>query len=104
MKGYGSFCPVAKASEVLSERWTLLMVRELLLGSRHFNDFRRGLPHMSPTLLSKRLQSLEEAGILAKWPQIDRQHPRRPAVQTVPSGVQPQNQYSRASLSYFGPA
>lgn len=64
MKSYGSFCPVAKASEVLAERWTLLVVRELLLGSRHFNDSRRGLPHMSPTLLCKRLQSLEEAGIL----------------------------------------
>ncbi len=38
-KGYGTFCPVAKVAEVLAERWTLLMMRDLLHGSRHFNDF-----------------------------------------------------------------
>jgi DNA-binding HxlR family transcriptional regulator len=64
MKGYGSFCPVAKAAEVLTERWTLLVMRELLLGSCHFNDFRRGLPPMSPSLISKRLHSLEQHGIV----------------------------------------
>ena len=52
MSGYGQFCPVAKAMELLDERWTLLVVRELLLGSRHFNDLRRGVPKMSPALLS----------------------------------------------------
>ena len=51
---YRQFCPVAKAMELLDERWTLLVVRELLLGSRHFNDLRRGVPRMSPSLLSKR--------------------------------------------------
>jgi DNA-binding HxlR family transcriptional regulator len=66
MKGYGSFCPIAKAAEILAERWTLLVLRELLLGSRHFNDFRRGIPQMSPTLLSKRLQALEAAGIVER--------------------------------------
>ena len=50
--GYGQFCPVAKAMELLDERWTILVVRELALGSRHFNSLRRGLPRMSPTLLS----------------------------------------------------
>ena len=66
MKGYGQFCPVAMAAALLSERWTLLVVRELLMGSRHFNQLRRGLPLMSPTLLSKRLVSLQEQGVVAR--------------------------------------
>ena len=66
MKGYGSFCPVAKAAEILTERWTLLVLRELLLGSCHFNHLRRGIPQMSPTLLSKRLQTLERAGLVSR--------------------------------------
>jgi DNA-binding HxlR family transcriptional regulator len=66
MKGYGSFCPVAKAAEILTERWTPLVLRELLLGSHHFNQLRRGIPQMSPTLLSKRLQTLEEAGLVSR--------------------------------------
>ena len=66
MKGYGQFCPVAKAAEILTERWTLLVLRELLLGSRRFNDLRKGVPLMSPTLLSKRLKFLEEAGVIAR--------------------------------------
>ena len=61
MTGYGQFCPMSKAMEVLDERWTLLVVRELLLGSCHFNDLRRGLPKMSPALLSKRLKTLSRA-------------------------------------------
>lgn len=63
-KGYGQFCPVAKACEILCERWTLVLARELVAGSRRFNDLRRGLPLMSPTLLSKRLKQLVEAGIV----------------------------------------
>jgi DNA-binding HxlR family transcriptional regulator len=62
--GYGQFCPVSMASEVLCSRWTTLVVRELLCGSTRFNDLRRGLPKMSPTLLSKRLKELQEAGIV----------------------------------------
>ncbi|CAN5639272.1 helix-turn-helix domain-containing protein [soil metagenome] len=61
---YGQFCPVAKAMELLDERWTLLVIRELMSGSRHFNDLRRGLPRMSPGLLSKRLQTLVRAGVV----------------------------------------
>jgi len=61
---YHQFCPVAKAMELLDERWTLLVVRELLSGSEHFNELRRGLPRMSPTLLSRRLHLLVRAGIL----------------------------------------
>lgn len=65
-KGYGQFCPVAKTSEILTERWTPLVVRELLMGSTRFNDLRRGVPLMSPTLLSERLKQLERAGIVAR--------------------------------------
>jgi DNA-binding HxlR family transcriptional regulator len=64
MPGYGQFCPVAKAMELLDERWTVLVVRELLAGSTHFNDLRRGVPKMSPSLLSKRLQTLTRAGVV----------------------------------------
>jgi DNA-binding HxlR family transcriptional regulator len=66
MTGYGQFCPVAKAMEVLDERWTLLVVRELLAGSCRFTELRRGNPKMSPTLLSKRLRTLERAGIVRR--------------------------------------
>ena len=66
MPGYGQFCPVAKAMELLDERWTVLVVRELLAGSTHFNDLRRGVPKMSPTLLSKRLQTLTRAGVVER--------------------------------------
>jgi DNA-binding HxlR family transcriptional regulator len=66
MPSYGQFCPVAKAMEVLDERWTLLVVRELLLGSTRFNELRRGVPKMSPALLSKRLRALERAGVVRR--------------------------------------
>ncbi len=66
MANYGQFCPMAKAMEILDERWTLLVVRELLLGSTHFNDLRRGNPRMSPTLLAKRLRTLEHAGVVRR--------------------------------------
>jgi DNA-binding HxlR family transcriptional regulator len=66
VKGYGQFCPIAKAAEILAERWTLLVVRELLLGSQRYNDIRRGVPRMSPTLLADRLKQLEEAGIVER--------------------------------------
>jgi DNA-binding HxlR family transcriptional regulator len=62
--GYGQFCPVSMASEVLCSRWTTLVVRELLCGSTRFNDLRRGLPKMSPALLSKRLKELQSAGVV----------------------------------------
>jgi DNA-binding HxlR family transcriptional regulator len=66
MKGYGQFCPIAKASEVLGERWTNLVIRELIAGSETFNDLRRGLPLISPSLLSARLKSLERAGVVER--------------------------------------
>src|SRR5262245_62959026 len=64
MKGYGQFCPVAKAAEIVAERWTPLVLRELLCGSRRFNDLHRGVPLMSRTLLAERLEQLEDAGIV----------------------------------------
>lgn len=66
MKSYGQFCPVAKAAEILTEKWTLLILRDLLGGSRHFNELRKGVPLMSPSLLSKRLKSLEAAGVIER--------------------------------------
>ena len=67
MTSYGQFCPVAKAMELLDERWTLLVMRELLSGSRHFNELRRGVPRMSPSLLSKRLSTLMRAGLVERF-------------------------------------
>lgn len=66
MSTYGQYWPVAKAMELLDERWTMLVVRELLAGSAHFNDLRRGVPKMSPALLSKRLKSLIRAGVVER--------------------------------------
>jgi len=63
---YSQFCPVAMASEVLCSRWTPLVLRELIAGSTRFNDLRRGVPRMSPALLSKRLKELEDAGIVRR--------------------------------------
>lgn len=64
--GYKQFCPLAMAAEVLCTRWTMVLVRELIAGSTRFNDLRRGVPKMSPTLLSKRLKDLESAGVVEK--------------------------------------
>ncbi len=66
MTGYGQFCPLAKATELIGEKWTLLVLRELLLGTTRFNDFQRALSRMSPTLLAKRLRHLEECGIIIR--------------------------------------
>ncbi len=70
--GYHQFCPVAMASEVLCKRWTVLLLRELLAGSTRFNDLRKGVPRMSPALLSTRLKELEQAGILERQATKDR--------------------------------
>ena len=67
-RSYNQFCPVAMAAEVLCSRWTVVLLRELLAGSTRFNDLRRGLPRMSPALLSQRLKELEEAGVVARTP------------------------------------
>jgi len=66
MTGYGQFCAIARAHEVLGGRWTLLIVRELLMGSRRFNDIRRGIPRISKTVLSERLQDLVHFGVATR--------------------------------------
>src|SRR5437764_6304664 len=66
MKGTGQFCSVARALELLGGRWTLLIVRELLCGSHRFNDIRRGIPRISRTVLSERLQALIHAKAIAR--------------------------------------
>ena len=66
MDGYGQFCTVARGAEILCERWTPLVVRELLCGSRRFNDLHRGVPRMSTSLLARRLQTLEGAGVVRR--------------------------------------
>ena len=63
---YGQFCPIAKACEVLEPRWTLLILCELWSGSTRFNEIRRGVPGMSPTLLSKRLKEMEARGLVRR--------------------------------------
>jgi DNA-binding HxlR family transcriptional regulator len=65
-RGYGQFCPIALAAEVLAERWTPLVIRELLCGSVRFNDLQRGVPRMSSALLARRLKELQFAGIVER--------------------------------------
>ncbi len=66
MGGYGQFCPVARGAELFAERWTPLIVRELLRGGSHFNELRRGLPRISRSLLAERLVTLERTGIIER--------------------------------------
>ncbi|HVT74781.1 MAG TPA: helix-turn-helix domain-containing protein [Lacunisphaera sp.] len=71
---YGQFCPVAKASEVLGERWTILIIREFLSGATRYRDLQRGLAAMSPTLLTKRLNQLTACGLIERRPATGRAH------------------------------
>lgn len=64
--GYKQFCPLAMAAEILCTRWTMVLMRELVAGTTRFNELRRGVPKMSPTLLAQRLRDLESAGIVEK--------------------------------------
>ena len=81
MPDYGQFCTVARGAEVLCDRWTPLVVRELLCGSTQFNEIRRGVPRMSPTLLAKRLRTLEEFGVVRRTGED-----RRTSYQLTPAG------------------
>jgi DNA-binding HxlR family transcriptional regulator len=94
MPGYGQYCPLALASEVLAERWTLLVLRELMLGARHFNDIHRGVPRMSPSLLTRRLRTLERTEIIERKRvgrrieyRLDRRRPSPDAGDRVAGGV-----------------
>jgi DNA-binding HxlR family transcriptional regulator len=68
MQKYKQYCPVARASEILADRWTPLIMRELILGSRRFNEIERGLPGISRSLLASRLRDLREAGVVDRLP------------------------------------
>jgi len=74
-KEYGQACPVAKSLELVGERWTLLIVRDLLGGPRRFQDFHTSLPGIAPALLSERLKAMEEHGLIAR--RIYTEHPPR---------------------------
>jgi DNA-binding HxlR family transcriptional regulator len=68
MAGYGQFCPVARASEIFAERWTPLILRELLAGHHHFSEILKGLHRISPSLLGQRLRSLERVAVIEARP------------------------------------
>jgi DNA-binding HxlR family transcriptional regulator len=82
-RGYGQFCPIAKAAEVICDRWTPLVLRELMNGSRYFNEIAAGVPLMSRSLLAQRLRELQDAGILAAAPKLTG---RRRAYDLTPAG------------------
>lgn len=82
--GYNQFCPVAMTAELLCTRWTVLLLRELLAGSTRFNDLRRGVPRMSPALLSQRLKELEAARIVTR--EMSERTPRQPEYRLTASG------------------
>lgn len=78
---YGQFCPIAKATEIVGERWTLLIIRELLQGTTRFSDFQRALSQISPTLLTKRLNQLVDEGLaIRKTPQAGKRAEYHPTV------------------------
>ena len=68
VKSYGQFCPVAKAAELFCERWTPLIIRDLAAGASRFSELQRGVPLMSPTLLSRRLKQLEAENVIERIP------------------------------------
>lgn len=78
MKGYGQFCPIAMACETFAERWTPLILREVLFGARRFSEIRQGMPLISRTLLAQRLHELEDAGIIQSQPARGRGREYRP--------------------------
>jgi DNA-binding HxlR family transcriptional regulator len=63
---YSQFCPVSKTAEVLGEKWTLLIVRELVLGATRFSQIQRAIPRISPTVLNKRLAELQAHGVIVR--------------------------------------
>jgi len=63
---YGQFCPIAKATEIVGEKWTILIIREILMGGSRFSQLQRGLTMISPAVLTKRLRALEDVGLIVK--------------------------------------
>jgi DNA-binding HxlR family transcriptional regulator len=71
VKSYRQYCPVARASEILAERWTPLVIRNLMFGVDTFADLARGVPGMSRSLLIKRLGQLEEANVISRTEKVN---------------------------------
>jgi DNA-binding HxlR family transcriptional regulator len=71
MTAYGQFCPVALGAEIFAERWTPLILRELLMGGKRFSDIHRGVPRISRNLLTQRLHALQRSGIIEQRPTAD---------------------------------
>ena len=71
MQKYNQYCPVSRASEIIGDRWTLLIVREMILGSHRFNEIERGLPGISRSLLASRLRYLEDSRVIERLPRAD---------------------------------
>lgn len=71
MSTYGQFCPVALGAEIFAERWTPLILREIVCGSHRFNELENGLPNISRSLLTQRLRALERAGVIERRPTAD---------------------------------
>lgn len=84
MSSYGQYCPIARGAEIFADRWTPLIIRELLAGTHHFNDLERGLPGISRSLLAQRLRRLEHAGIIERRPAADG---RRTEYHLTPAGL-----------------
>jgi DNA-binding HxlR family transcriptional regulator len=83
MNKYGQYCPTARAVEILGDRWTLLIVRDLLLGAQHFNELERGLPGISKALLAERLRRLQQVGVVER---LGEARGRKSSYQLTPAG------------------
>jgi DNA-binding HxlR family transcriptional regulator len=86
MSKYGQYCPVAKSLEILGDRWTLLIIRDVLTGTSHFNDLERGLPGISRALLASRLRQLQRAGVVEK--RLTGSGRQSTAYQLTPAGLE----------------
>ncbi|HEY4369083.1 MAG TPA: helix-turn-helix domain-containing protein [Steroidobacteraceae bacterium] len=96
-RGYGQYCPLALAVELLCERWTLLIISRIMDGCAHFNEIHRGVPRISPSLLSRRLSQLEHAGIVTRE-RSQKGRPRRYALTSAGNELEP----IVASLAIWG--
>ncbi len=83
MRDYAQYCPVALASSVIAERWTPLIIRELVIGGRRFNEIDRGLPGISRSLLKQRLDHLERKGVVER---VELTHGRGHEYRLTPAG------------------
>ena len=103
MRTYGDRCGIARALDIVGERWALLVVRELLLGPKRFTDLRAGLPHIGPDVLSQRLRELEESGVVERESSPARRlaglcaHRARARARAGGAGARPLGQLTRRS-------